>query len=119
MAFQQDMASLYEWADMVLCRAGATTIAELTVAGLGSILIPFPYAADDHQTANAMVLDGAGAGIMVRQRDLTTKRLLEELGRLVRDRRQVEEMGLAARALARPDAASRVVDLCEQALSGK
>ncbi len=117
--FQKDMGDLYEWADLVLCRAGATTIAELTVAGLGAILVPFPYAADDHQTANAMVLDRAGAAVMIPQKELTTRRFLRQLGGFVEDRTSVEEMGLAAARLARPKAASCVLDLCDQAIEGK
>jgi len=112
--FIEDMASVYEQTDLVLCRAGATTIAELTVAGLPSLLVPFPYAADDHQNANAAVLADAGAAVLVPQRDLTVPRIEAEFARFRGDGRLLERMGNAAKLLGKPDAAACVVTLCHE-----
>lgn len=110
--FIADMAAAYAWADLVLCRAGALTVAELAAAGVGSILVPFPHAVDDHQTHNAAVLADAGAAELIQQHELTAGRLAERLRALGKDRARLVEMACRARAQARPDAAQRVLDLC-------
>src|SRR4029079_8686846 len=88
-------------ADLVICRAGATTTAELIAAGKASIMIPFPYAADDHQRKNAEALEAAGAGRMILQRDLTGLGLAKAIKDLVHLPDEVREMGEASRNLAR------------------
>ena len=108
-AFIEDMAGAYGWADLVVCRAGALTVAELAAAGVASILVPFPHAVDDHQTGNARFLSNAGAAILLPQKDLSPQRLA-----LVRDmsRAQLLQMAEKARALAKPDAAAAVAQVC-------
>ena len=97
-------------ADVVVCRAGATTIAELTAAGKPAVLIPLPTAADDHQRKNAEVLVRAGAAEMIEQKDLTGGVIAERIAALVADTDRRRRMATAARALARPDAARVIVD---------
>jgi len=108
--FIEDMAQRYAEADLVLCRAGAMTIAELSVGGMASVLVPFPHAADDHQTANARFLSDKGAAILLPQSGLTPERLAELLRTL--DRSALLEMARRARALGKPDAARMVADRC-------
>ncbi len=108
--FIDDMAQAYADADVAICRAGATTVAELAAAGVPSILVPFPFAVDDHQTANARYLADAGAAILVQQRDLTAETLAETLRVLTRER--LLEMAKKARALGRPDATRAVAEAC-------
>jgi UDP-N-acetylglucosamine--N-acetylmuramyl-(pentapeptide) pyrophosphoryl-undecaprenol N-acetylglucosamine transferase len=108
--FIDNMAAAYEWADLVLCRAGALTIAELAIAGVPSILVPYPYAVDDHQTSNAAYLANSGAAVLVQQNDLTENRLLQLLKELNPPR--LGEMAAAARKLALPEATKKVADLC-------
>lgn len=110
-AFIEDMAGAYAWADLVICRAGALTIAELAAAGVASILVPFPHAVDDHQTANAQFLVQAGAAMLLPQRELTPERLamLRNLTRA-----QLLEMAEKARSLAMPDATASVARTCEE-----
>lgn len=107
--FIEDMAEAYAWADIVICRAGALTIAELAAAGVGSILVPFPHAVDDHQTENARFLAKAGAAILLPQAELTAEKLalIHTLSRA-----QLLQMAERARDLSRPDAAQRVADVC-------
>jgi len=114
-AFIEDMTAAYGWADLVVCRAGALTVAELAAVGVASVLVPFPHAVDDHQTANARYLADAGAAVLIQQRDLTPERLARELEVLVGDRPRLLAMAERARALGRPDAARRVADLCLEA----
>jgi UDP-N-acetylglucosamine--N-acetylmuramyl-(pentapeptide) pyrophosphoryl-undecaprenol N-acetylglucosamine transferase len=97
-------------ADLVVCRAGATTLAELTASGTPSILVPLPTATDDHQRKNALALVKQGAATLVEQRELTGERLAAEIGALAGDERRRQEMAEAARRLARPDAARVIVD---------
>ncbi len=108
-AFIEDMAGAYEWADLVICRAGALTVAELAAAGIASILVPFPHAVDDHQTANARFLANAGAAILLPQNELTAEKLAL-LRRL--NREQLLQMAEKARALAKPDATAVVAKIC-------
>ncbi len=109
-AFINDMAAMYEWADLVICRAGALTIAELSAAGVASVLVPFPFAVDDHQTSNAAYLADCGAAILVQQRDLTEAGLLNILQAL--NREKCAEMATKARALGKPDATNAVANIC-------
>jgi UDP-N-acetylglucosamine--N-acetylmuramyl-(pentapeptide) pyrophosphoryl-undecaprenol N-acetylglucosamine transferase len=110
-SFIEDMAGAYAWADLVICRAGALTIAELAAAGAPAILTPFPHAVDDHQTENARFLTLAGGGILLPQRELTPESIAL-IGNYHRS--QLLEMAKKARALARPDAARRVAEICKE-----
>jgi UDP-N-acetylglucosamine--N-acetylmuramyl-(pentapeptide) pyrophosphoryl-undecaprenol N-acetylglucosamine transferase len=108
--FIDDMAAAYAWADLVVCRAGAMTVAELAAAGRPALLIPLPTAVDDHQTANAHYLADAGAAVLLPQAALDAARLATELARLDADRAALAHMALAARSRAVPDAALRIAD---------
>lgn len=109
-----DMAAAYEWADLVICRSGALTVAELAAAGLASIMVPYPYAVDDHQTANAKYLSESGAAILMPQNDLTKENLSEILENLCGNRDQLIEMSLRARELAKPQATEEVAAICAE-----
>jgi len=111
-AFIDDIASAYAWADLVICRAGAMTVSELAAAGVPAILVPYPYAVDDHQTRNAVHLVDAGAALLVPQAELAPERLAALLAELADARGRLLEMGLAARAAGVPDATARVIDAC-------
>ncbi len=114
--FIEDMAAAYGWADLVLCRAGAITVAELAAAGVGAVLVPFPYAVDNHQTANARFLERAGAALIAPQADLTAVRLADLWRELLGGRTRLLAMAQAARRLATADAAAQVATVClEQA----
>lgn len=110
-AFIDDMAGAYAWADLVICRAGALTIAELAATGVASILVPYPHAVDDHQTSNARFLSTAGGAILLPQSELTP-----EAVSLIRNytRGQLQQMAERARAQARPDATAAVAQACEE-----
>ena len=109
-AFIDDMARHYAEADLVICRAGAVTIAELSAGGMASIVVPFPHAVDDHQTANAKFLSQRGAAVLIQQRDLTPQALAELIRGL--DRGRLLDMATKARALGKPDAAQIVARRC-------
>ncbi len=117
-AFIDDMAAAYSWADLVICRAGALTVAELAAAGVGSILIPFPYAIDDHQTRNAQWLADVGAAYLLPQTELDEQVLGELLGELIQQQKKLLEMAQAARELSRPDAARFVATKCLELANG-
>ena len=110
--FIEDMAASYGWADLAVCRAGALTLAELTAAGLGALLVPFPHAVDDHQTRNAEVLVAAGAAELIQERDLDVQQLAQRLSTLLQDRLRLIAMAVAARTLAKPDAAQAIARAC-------
>ena len=110
--FLDDMAQYYAWADVVICRAGALTVAELAAAGVASILIPFPFAVDDHQTGNAKFLSDKGAAILLPQNELTPRGLAKVLEEMTREKAM--NMAVAARALAQPAAAQRVAQVCKE-----
>ena len=118
-AFVEDMASAYAWADMVVCRAGALTIAELAAAGLGSILVPFPHAVDDHQARNAESLGSRGAGIVIPEHEFTPPRLVDELVALLERPGRIAKMGDSARNLARPTAPADIADACLEFAGGR
>ena len=111
-AFIEDMAEAYAWADLVVCRAGALTVAELAAAGVGSVLVPYPYAVDDHQRVNGQFLADAGAAVLIPQAELDAPRLAGTLAELGGARERLREMAVAARRLARPQAAREVADIC-------
>lgn len=115
-AFIDDMAAAYAWADVVVCRSGALTVAELAAAGVPALLVPFPYAVDDHQSANAAWLVDAGAAIMIQQSDLSIERLATEIESLCEDRKALLARAEAARAVAWPHATESIVDACYQAM---
>jgi UDP-N-acetylglucosamine--N-acetylmuramyl-(pentapeptide) pyrophosphoryl-undecaprenol N-acetylglucosamine transferase len=110
--FIDDMASQYAEADLVICRAGALTVAELAAAGVASVLIPFPFAVDDHQTYNARFLSEGGAAVLLPQAELSAEKLAQLLGEL--DRNKLLAMAQAARGLAKPEATQTVADVCKE-----
>jgi UDP-N-acetylglucosamine--N-acetylmuramyl-(pentapeptide) pyrophosphoryl-undecaprenol N-acetylglucosamine transferase len=110
-SFIDDMAGAYAWADLVICRAGALTVAELAAVGVPAILVPFPHAVDDHQTGNARFLTLAGGAFLLPQKDLTPESVAL-IGNY--SRHQLREMAGKARALARPDAARAVAQVCRE-----
>jgi len=110
--FIEDMAAAYAWADLVICRAGALTISELAAVGVAAILVPFPAAVDDHQSANAAYLVREGAAVLIAERELSVERLAEELTRLGTGRGKVFAMAERARLLARPRAAEELAQSC-------
>ena len=118
-AFFDDMASLYGQADMIVCRAGATTVAEITVAGKAAVFIPFPFAADDHQTQNALALADIGAAEMIRQEELNGAGLAKMIRGYMENRVLLTEMAAKALALGRPDAARVIVDDLYRLLEGR
>lgn len=110
--FVEDMARAYAWADLVVARAGALTIAELEAAGIAAVLVPYPYAVDDHQAKNAAQLVAAGAARLIPESELSEDRLAAELEFLLSRRDRLLEMGERARSLARPAAADTLADSC-------
>lgn len=108
--FIDDMAARYAWADLVVCRAGASTVAELTAVGRPALLVPYPFAADDHQEANARALVQAGAAVRLKDADLTGDRLASEVAALLESPGRRASMAVAAMRLGDPAAADRVVD---------
>lgn len=116
--FIQDMAQAYAWADIVVCRAGASTIAELAVAGLPSLLVPYPWAVDDHQAANAAILERAGAAWILRESELGAGTLAAILEPLVRDRTILLQKAAAATAVSIRNATDQAADICMEACHG-
>ena len=114
-----DMVARFAESDLVVCRAGATTTAELVAAGKASLMVPFPFAADDHQRKNAEALQSAGAAVMILQQEATGARLAQEISALASDPSRVTQMEESARRLARGDAAAAAVDLMEKLVSGR
>jgi UDP-N-acetylglucosamine--N-acetylmuramyl-(pentapeptide) pyrophosphoryl-undecaprenol N-acetylglucosamine transferase len=106
------MKEAYGAADLVICRAGALTVAELTSAGLGAILIPYPHAIDDHQTANAKWLVDRGGALLYQQADLNAEALSALIGELISDPKTCMAMAIAARSLGQSRAAETVADAC-------
>ena len=110
--FIDDMAAAYAWADLVICRAGALTVSELCVAGVGAILVPYPYAVDDHQTLNAKIMVDGGAAWLAPESELTAEALSEMLRPLMAKPERVARLSAAAKTLAKPHAADRVAQAC-------
>jgi len=116
--FISDMAGAYAWADLVICRSGALTVAELAAAGVASLLVPFAFAVDDHQTRNAEYLAEAGAAVILPQSTLDAQILATALQPLLSDRGKLLHMAIAARRMALPDAAEKVVAACREWVAG-
>lgn len=114
--FIDDMAEAFGWADFVIARAGALTVAEISAAGIAALFVPFPHAVDDHQTRNAMPLVQAGAALLIQQRDLTVTGLVELLRPIFSDRDRLLEMAMAARAQSLPKATETIERICIDAL---
>jgi UDP-N-acetylglucosamine--N-acetylmuramyl-(pentapeptide) pyrophosphoryl-undecaprenol N-acetylglucosamine transferase len=112
------MPAAFEAADVVVCRSGAGTVSELAAAGRPSILVPFPFAADDHQTHNAEALARGGAARMVRDADMNGEKLFSEIQQLARDTGGLERMAQSARRFAKPGAAQRAADILEEVARG-
>lgn len=112
--YEEEIGVLYARAAIATCRAGASTVAELTAVGLPSVLVPLPGAPSDHQTRNARSLEAGGAAVVVPDAECDAARLDEVISALLADRPRLDAMGVAARALARPDAADRLADLVEE-----
>lgn len=117
-AFEPDMPARYLWADLALCRSGALTVAELAMAGLPALLVPYPFAADDHQTANARALAAAGAAKVFDSRALDPAAVVAAIRELCAHPAELSQMGAAASKLARPDAADRIVEECAALFEG-
>lgn len=115
--FIDDMSEAYARCELVICRAGATTIAELTVCKKASILIPFPYATDDHQAVNARALVDSGAALMFRESELDGQKLADQLRALAKDPDKLAKMEKAAGLLGRPEAAKELADVCVKMMS--
>ncbi|MCH8303116.1 MAG: undecaprenyldiphospho-muramoylpentapeptide beta-N-acetylglucosaminyltransferase [Proteobacteria bacterium] len=113
--FIEDMAEAYAWADLVVCRAGALTVAELSAAGLPAIFVPFPSAVDDHQTANARPMTDAGAAALMPEKDLSDETLAGLLKHWLASRDALLQRALKSRALAHPDALRRITNYCLEA----
>ena len=111
-AFIDDMAVSYAWADLVICRAGALTIAELAATGVAALLVPYPDAVDDHQTHNASALVKVGAAKLMQEKTLTAEMLAMEIKRLTDDREQLLTMAKAARTQAKLGTAKYISDVC-------
>jgi UDP-N-acetylglucosamine--N-acetylmuramyl-(pentapeptide) pyrophosphoryl-undecaprenol N-acetylglucosamine transferase len=116
--FIDDMAEAYAWADMIVCRAGAMTLAEVAAAGLAAVLVPYRYATDDHQTVNARFLTERDAAILVPEPEFTAVRVAELLEGFAGQREVLAKMASHARACAMPDAADAAAQLCMEAISG-
>ena len=116
-AFIDDMASALGQTDLLICRAGAMTVAEVSAAGVAALFVPFPFAVDDHQTANAKFLTDAGAGWVLQQKDMTADGLAQWLS--LRTREELSGVAQRARTHAQPHAAQRIADICEELAGGK
>ena len=116
--FIDKMEEAYAWADFVICRSGALTVAELIAAGLGALLVPFPYAIDDHQTSNGNLLVNHGAAKMVQERDLNPQLLADYIQSFCRSTDERMSMASAARSLAKNDAADWVANVCLEVANG-
>lgn len=114
--FIEKIVDEFAEADLVISRAGATTVAELAAAGRPAIMIPLPWATDDHQRKNAEAVERAGAGRMILQSELSGERLANEILSLIRDPQKIKTMSQASKTLAHPDAAARVVDIAERCM---
>jgi len=116
--FIVNMADAYAEADLIICRAGATSIAEITAAGKAAILIPFPFAANDHQTKNAEMLDYAGAAVIIKEHELTAEMLFGIIDDLLSNKKKLLQMEEASAKLGNIKAAAKIVDAC-MAMAGQ
>lgn len=116
--FLDNMAERFAWADVIVCRAGAITAAEIAAAGRAALFIPFGAATDSHQLRNAQEMARAGAGRVIPEPELTADRLIKEVFSLLDQPQEIEELSRAARSLARPNAARDIVDMIEAAATG-
>lgn len=114
--FIEKMDEAFAWADLVICRSGALTVSELAIAGVASVLVPFPFAVDDHQTANAQFLAQSGAAVLVQQHDLTLERLLQLFEQL-NERGQLLDMANLARKQGKPDAGRQLANACLEVMA--
>jgi len=110
--YLDNMAERYAWADLAICRAGASTLAEVTAVGVPTVLVPFPYAANDHQTANARDVSNAGGGLTVPQPEWDEEALSKTLCDLFQGTDELNNMADKARELGRPKAANAIVEDC-------
>lgn len=117
-AFEVDMPKRYRWADLAICRAGALTVAELALAGMPALLVPYPFAADDHQAANARALEAAGAARRLEARPLDPTALAQAIAEFVKSPGRLGAMREAATRLAHPNAAEEIIDHCVARLNG-
>jgi UDP-N-acetylglucosamine--N-acetylmuramyl-(pentapeptide) pyrophosphoryl-undecaprenol N-acetylglucosamine transferase len=115
-AYEPELPARYAWADLALCRAGALSVAELAIAGLPALLVPYPWAADDHQTANARELVAAGAARLLDPRSFGADAATRALDELAAQPGRLRAMAEAAAKLGRPDAAERIVEECRRML---
>jgi UDP-N-acetylglucosamine--N-acetylmuramyl-(pentapeptide) pyrophosphoryl-undecaprenol N-acetylglucosamine transferase len=114
--FIEDMAEAYAWADLVICRSGALTVAELCAVGVPAMFVPYPAAVDDHQTANARPMADAGAGLIIPEAELTPGHLADLLRDWLQSRAELQKRAAKARALSTPDSLHRITQIClEQA----
>ncbi len=111
-AFIDDMAAAYAWADIVVCRAGALTIAEISAAGVAAILVPYPYAVDDHQTQNAAALVDVGAAVIIDESIFNAQILADEIMACTISNNKLFTMAKAAKTQAKPEAATTIADIC-------
>ena len=118
-AFIDDMAAAYQWADLVICRAGALTVSEVACAGMAAVFVPLPQAIDDHQTANANWLVGQQAALLLPQPQLQQGGLVALLAPLLDNRTQLQQLAAKARQCALDDAAQQLADACEQQLGAR
>ena len=116
--FIEDMAQAYAWADFVVCRAGALTVADLCAAGVPALFIPYPAAVDDHQTANAGPMAAAGAAVIIQEADLTPELLADLLRDWLQSRATLMQRAEKARSLAQPNSLNRIAELCLQQAGG-
>jgi len=114
--FIENMAAAYDWADLIVCRAGALTVSEVAAAGLAAVFVPYPHAVDDHQTRNAEYLLEHGAAVILPENGLTAGKLADTLIPLIGDRVRLREMACKARSAAVPDSAGRVAGICMEYL---
>jgi UDP-N-acetylglucosamine--N-acetylmuramyl-(pentapeptide) pyrophosphoryl-undecaprenol N-acetylglucosamine transferase len=118
MSFIFNMADAYATSDLIICRAGATSLAEITAAGKAAILIPYPWAANDHQTRNAEVMDSAGAAVMIKENGLTGQKLFDVIDGLLSDNHKLKQMEEASAKMGNIKSAAKIVDACMK-LAGK
>ena len=116
-AFIEDIGKAYQWADIVICRAGALTVSELAMAAKPAIFIPLPHAVDDHQTKNAQYIVSRGGAVLMKQKDLTSERLTEQLNELFSEPNILSSMAQSAFAAADAEATNKVADICQQLIT--